>query len=267
MNSSSLPKILITNDDGVHSPGILAAINAVSSFAEVMVLAPASQQTAMGRAYRGNPDATLVETTLTVRGVPFKAFSCEASPARTIDHGLTVLSGYQPDFIISGINYGENLGSSITSSGTVGAAMEAAHRGIPSIAVSLETPVDTHLTYTDQDWTAATYFLQHFTKRAIHEGFPQGIDLLKIDVPSSASTECPWRVTRLSHNSYYRTDLSSPSMESRLKDYVITKGLIQGEPEDTDIYAIAVDKVVSVTPLRLDFTAHGSMNDLHKWGK
>lgn len=267
MKQSTLPKILITNDDGVHSPGILAAIDAVSSFADVLVVAPVSQQTAMGRAYRGNPDASLVETTLAVRGVPFRAFSCDASPARTIDHGLTVLSGYQPDFIISGINYGENLGSSITSSGTVGAAMEAAHRGIPSIAVSLETPVDTHLTYSEQDWTAATHFLKHFTLRAIEEGFPTGIDLLKIDVPCSASIECPWRVTRLSHNSYYRTNLSSPSMESCLKDYEITKGLVHGEPEDTDIYAIAVDKVVSVTPLRLDFTAHGSMRDLHKWGK
>lgn len=263
---SRLPKILITNDDGVHSPGILAAIEAVSSFAEVTVVAPASQQTAMGRAYRGDPDACLIETTLTVCGVPYKAFSCEASPARTVDHGLKVLTGYKPDFIISGINYGENLGSSITSSGTVGAAMEAAYRGIPSIAVSLETPINTHLTYTEQNWDAATFFLQHFTKRAIAEGFPRGIDLLKIDVPSCASIDSSWRVTRLSQNSYYRSVLPDACMESRLKDSVITKGHMQDEPTDTDIYAISVDKVVSVTPLCLDFTAHGSLKDLHKWG-
>lgn len=263
---SRLPKILITNDDGVHSPGILAAIEAVSSFAEVTVVAPASQQTAMGRAYRGDPDACLIETTLTVCGVSYKAFSCEASPARTVDHGLKVLTGYKPDFIISGINYGENLGSSITSSGTVGAAMEAAYRGIPSIAVSLETPINTHLTYTEQNWAAATYFLQHFTKRAIAEGFPRGIDLLKIDVPSCASIDSSWRVTRLSQNSYYRSVLPDACMESRLRDSVITKGHLQDEPNDTDIYAISVDKVVSVTPLCLDFTAHGSLKDLHKWG-
>lgn len=263
---SRLPKILITNDDGVHSPGILAAIEAVSSFAEVTVVAPASQQTAMGRAYRGDPDACLIETTLTVCGVPYKAFSCEASPARTVDHGLKVLAGYQPDFIISGINYGENLGSSITSSGTVGAAMEAAYRGIPSIAVSLETPINMHLTYTEQNWAAATYFLQHFTKRAIAEGFPRGIDLLKIDVPSCASIDSSWRVTRLSQNSYYRSVLPDACMESRLRDSVITKGHMHDEPTDTDIYAISVDKVVSVTPLCLDFTAHGSLKDLHKWG-
>jgi 5'-nucleotidase len=144
--------------------------------------------------------------------------------------------------------------------------MEAAHRGIPSIAVSLETPINTHLTYTDQNWTAATYFLQHFTKRAIAEGFPRGIDLLKIDVPSCASIESSWRVTRLSQNSYYRSVLPHASMESRLRDSVIIKGHMQDEPSDTDIYAIAVDKVVSVTPLCLDFTAHGSFTDLHKWG-
>lgn len=266
MMQSGLPKVLITNDDGVHSPGILAAIEAVSSFAEVTIVAPSSQQTAMGRAYSGNPEARLTETILSVCGVSYKAFACEASPARTIDHGLKVLSDYTPDFIISGINYGENLGSSITSSGTVGAAMEAAHRGIPSIAVSLETPINTHRAYTKQNWTAATYFLQHFTRRAIAEGFPRGIDLLKIDVPSSASIESSWRVTRLSQNSYYRSVLPDASMESRLKDSVITKGHMQDEPSDTDIYAIAVDKVVSVTPLCLDFTAHGSLNDLHKWG-
>lgn len=267
MIQQSSPKILITNDDGIHSPGILAAIEAVSSFADVLVIAPASQQTAMGRAYRGNPDARLKETSLRVGNVGYKAFSCEATPARTVDHGLKVLSGYRPDFIISGINYGENLGSSITSSGTVGAAMEAAHRGIPSIAVSLETPVNTHLTYSEQNWSAATHFLRHFTLRALEDGFPHGVDLLKIDVPSSASLECPWRVTRLSQNSYYRSELPSPSMDSCLKDSIISKGLVQGEPEDTDIYAIAVDQVVSVTPLCLDFTAHGSMSALNKWGK
>lgn len=264
-SSTERPRILITNDDGVRSPGILAAADAVSEFADVMIVAPLVQQTAMGRALRGAPEARLEKVNLTSNGKNYTAYACDASPARAVEHGLKVMPDYVPDLVISGINYGENLGNCITGSGTVGAAMEAATKGIPSIAVSLETPVDCHFDYTTQEWDAAAHFLRFFVERSLANGFPEGVDVLKIDVPSSASKDCPWRVTKLSGNAYYHRNLENPSLESRLCDSFVSKGHCAEETADTDVYAIAVDQVVSVTPLTLDLTAYGSFDALSGW--
>lgn len=262
---SPRPNIWVTNDDGVFSPGLLAAVDAVAGMANVTVVAPESQQTAMGRAQQGLPQAKLEEVSLSSGGISYRAYSCNASPARAVGHGLQVL-GCSPDLLISGINYGENLGSNITSSGTVGAAFEGASKGIPSIAISLETPIDSHLKYTDQKWDGAAYFLRYFVEKILAEGFPAGADVLKIDVPYSASPETPWRATKLSRNSFYQAHISSPSMESRLGDITISKNRSADEEADSDIYALAVDRVVSVTPLSLDLTAYASFSHLEVWG-
>ncbi|QJB58264.1 5'/3'-nucleotidase SurE [Pseudodesulfovibrio sp. zrk46] len=265
MNTAPLPKILITNDDGIHSPGLLAAAKAVSQFAEVTIIAPLEQQTAMGRALRGNPEAKLEPVTLCSAEHCLTAYACDAAPARCVEHGLKAMPEYIPDLVISGINYGENLGNNITASGTVGAAMETAARGIPSLAVSLETPVDCHFEYTSQNWDVAAHFLRYFARQTLSEGLPSGVDILKIDVPSEASIASQWRVTKLSGNRYYQSALERPSLQSRLGDAFVTKGNTPNEEPDTDVYAIAVDKVVSVTPLSLDFTAYDSFSALNRW--
>ncbi len=265
-DSTRAPRIMITNDDGVNSPGILAAADAVSEFAEVMIVAPLVQQTAMGRALHGNPQACLEPVQLSSpNGKTYNAYACEATPARTIGHGMKVMPDYIPDLVISGINYGENLGSNITGSGTVGAAIEAAARGIPSIAVSLETPVECHFDYTPQEWDVAGHFLRYFVKQSLEKGFPDGVNILKIDVPSTATENSPWRVTKLSSNTYYQANIENPSIESRLCESFVTKGQCPEEETDTDVYAIAVDKVVSVTPLTLDLTAYSGFASLDSW--
>ncbi len=265
-NSNDYPNILITNDDGVNSPGLLAAADAVSGFANVTIIAPLSQQTAMGRAQRGDPQARLEMVELISGDNKYNAYACDASPARVVGHGLKVMPDYTPDLVISGINYGENLGNNITSSGTVGAAIEGATKGIPSIAISLETPIDSHYDYRTLDWNVAMYFLRHFVQKTLSEGFPAGTDVLKIDVPSSATTSCPWRVTRLSGNAYYSSNITNPSLQSRLCDAVTSKGTCaEKEEPDTDVYALAIDQVVSVTPLSLDLTAYDSFAAFDNW--
>lgn len=261
---ASRPRILVTNDDGVYSPGLLAALQAVSEFADVAVVAPLTQQTAMGRAWKGRPDAQLEKVILEANGASFEAYACDASPARAVDHGLKVLS-FKPDLVVSGINYGENLGANITSSGTVGAAIEAACWGIPALAVSLETPLHSHYTYTDQKWDVAAHFVRYFAQRTIEHGLPQGVDVLKIDVPSDATVSSVWRVTSLSRQLYYRSSLPNPSIGSRLEEVVVSKERGVTEPVHSDVYALAVDKVVSVTPLCLDLTAHGSFSAFEDW--
>ncbi|UZP67835.1 5'/3'-nucleotidase SurE [Desulfovibrio mangrovi] len=260
-------KILITNDDGIDSPGLAAVIQAVNPLAELLIVAPLVQQTAMGRAQRGNATTGLMKRILHVDGRDFEAFACDAAPARVVNHALSVFPGYRPDLVISGINYGENLGASVTSSGTVGAAIEGACRGIPSIAVSLETQVDTHFVYSEQDWGTSKHFLKYFTERTLQHGFPAGVDVLKIDVPSTAAPDCPWRTTRLSKSLYYRQDIPEPSVTSLLGDVIVSKETCAEEPTDTDVYALAIDRVVSVTPMTIDLTARNIAQVLRGWGE
>lgn len=259
------PRILLTNDDGVRSPGLLAAAEALHPLGAVDVFAPLRQQTAMGRAQTGNRDATLQQVELAVAGQPLLAWACDASPAATVGHGLKVMPGYAPALLVSGINYGENLGASITSSGTVGAALEGACRGIPALAVSMETGIESHHAYTEQDWSAARHFLALFAGMVLERGLPGDVHVLKIDVPAGATPETPWRLTRLSPDMYYESRLATPSLASRLGDATVTKGAAPGESPETDVYAVSVDRVVSVTPLTLDFTARTAFGDIRSW--
>jgi 5'-nucleotidase len=258
-------EILLTNDDGIRSPGLAAAARALSALGELTVIAPLRQQTAMGRAHAGNPDATLVESELEAEGRRPRAFACDASPAAALAHGFRVFEGYRPSLVVSGINYGENLGANITSSGTVGAAFEAAVRGIPALAVSLETDIESHYEYGSQNWDAAMHFLQLFARRVLGRGLPGDVHVLKIDVPACATAETPWRLTRLSPYPYYEARIDSPSLASRLRDARVSKRRRSRTPSDTDVWALSMDKVVSVTPLSLDLTSRAEFSAIHAW--
>ncbi|MBU1001165.1 MAG: 5'/3'-nucleotidase SurE [Proteobacteria bacterium] len=260
-----MPKILVTNDDGVHSPGLHAAVHGLHGLAEVQIVAPLHQQTAMGRSLTGNKQSAMQAVPLCIGGREYQAYACDASPAFAVRHGLRCMQSLRPDLVVSGINYGENLGSSITGSGTVGAALQGAGEGIPAIAISLETSIDTIHEYTEQDWDVAAHFLRLFAGIMLGGRRPRDVDVLKIDVPCGATRETPWRLTRLSLDSYYGIELPGASLQSLLGDYRITKAVAQGEPTDTDVHALAVDKVVSVTPLSLDCTSRERFSVIRSW--
>jgi 5'-nucleotidase len=249
--------IILTNDDGIHSPGLRAAVQAVLPFGKVTVLAPSTQQTGMARSFAGDFDSPLIPIEYEIDGQRVDAFHCGGSPAAVVHHGLRVLfSERLPDLLISGINYGENVGSNVTVSGTVGAAFEGAAHGIPSIAASLETPHGEYYHYSEQSWDAAAHFVAHFGKSVLHAELPFDVDVLKIDVPDTATPDTAWQITRVSRRPYYMSSLPEPSLESTLNDatLVINPSRSSAEP-DSDIYAVTVDRVVSVTPLSLDCTS------------
>lgn len=259
------PIIFLTNDDGIHSPGLRAAVQAVRHLGDIVVVAPSTQQTGMGRGFSGNMDAPLIPLDYTVDGKPIKAFHGEGSPALVVQHGLNVLfPQHQPDLLISGINYGENLGTTITASGTIGAAFEGASQGIPALAVSLQTEVGAYFHYTDRDWDVAAHFLQYFAEIMLTRSLPFDVDVLKVDVPGVATPQTPWRLTRLSRMPYYTASLEKPSLKSTPGEAKIDidADRISQEPE-SDVYALAIDHIVSVTPLSLDFTSRADFQTLH----
>ena len=150
----------------------------------------------------------------------------------------------------------------MTISGTVGAAIEAASFGIPAIAASQQTPKDLHLSYSNEvDFSIAAKITRQFGIWLIdHSVLPDDVDLLKIDVPWEATDDIEWRMTRLSRRRVYwptRPERISLSDSGKLGYYYNTEPT-KAEP-DSDIYALLVDKVVSVTPMSLDMTSRTDM--------
>lgn len=254
---SKRPKIFITNDDGIHSPGLRAAVHAVLELGDILVVAPSTQQTGMGRSFKGEPNAALQPIHYEIEGRFIEAYHCDCTPALAVHHGLSVLcADRKPDLLIAGINYGENVGVNITTSGTIGAAFEGASRRIPSLAVSLQTAAGAYFDYTKQDWSGASYFLTEFARMLLANKLPPDVDVLKIDVPDNADCRTPWRLTSVSRQSYYSMSLENPSLESTISD--LTLKIVVDHPTleaDSDVHALTVDRVVSVTPLSLNLTS------------
>ena len=259
-------KIVVTNDDGIDSPGLRAAAEAVAGLGDVTIVAPSHQQTGMGRSLTGDLQASLEPVEYLIDGVPVPAYHCACSPALVVRHSLrTLLHDRKIDLLVSGINYGENLGTNVTCSGTVGAALEGASAGIPSIAMSKQTEIESHHKYSEQDWSVSEYFLNYFARMLLNQKRLPEVDILKIDVPGDATISTAWKLCKLARTSYYSKVFDSPDAGSRISD---AKTVIEVDPDtldpETDIYVLAVDKLVSVTPMSLDCTSRVNFGQLRE---
>src|SRR5512135_2058618 len=143
-------QILLTNDDGIHSPGLWAAAEALSDLGYVTVAAPRDQSSGAGRSLPMSSDGIIRPENLRVRGKDWTVYAVGGTPAQAVLHGILDIMPQKPDLVVSGINYGENVATGVTISGTVGAAMEGASLGIPSMAVSLEAEPKYHLSYSKE---------------------------------------------------------------------------------------------------------------------
>ncbi|HUI71409.1 MAG TPA: 5'/3'-nucleotidase SurE [Spirochaetia bacterium] len=248
-------KILCTNDDGVVSPGLAAAAEAALGYADVVIAAPSSQKTGAGRSLIGDRTRPFSTTSIAAGTRSLAAYHMEATPALVVRHALsTVFRGIEIDLAISGINYGENMGYDIGTSGTVGAAMECAVLGVPAIAVSVQTEIGGHRTYGQIDWSAAKLFLGRFIRRFIDKGGFADFDVLKIDVPIDADADTEWEVCKLQRSPYYLTRMTRQSDDAVVADatlYTDPSGYAPG----TDAHALMNEGKVAVTPLILDWTA------------
>ena len=259
-------KILLSNDDGINSPGLHAAAEALKDLGKVTIAAPRDQASATGRSMPPGSDGSITPTTLTINHHQWKAFAVGGTPAQVIQHGVLEIMPEQPDLIVAGINYGENVGTSITISGTIGAALEAAALGIPAIAVSLQLLEKEHFdNYAPLDFSPTAYFLKYFARLVLQQNLPEDIDLLKIDIPADASIDTPWRITRLAKHRYYQPESSGrKNWKDKSSIWYHSKVKKEQVPENSDVYAILFDKVVSVTPISMDMTSRVDLNNLEK---
>jgi 5'-nucleotidase len=257
-------QILLTNDDGIQSPGLWAAAEALSQLGYVTVAAPRLQSSGMGRSMPSSSDGIISKEKVQVGGKEWTVYAVGGSPAQAVQHGLLEIMPQTPHLVVSGINYGENVASGITISGTVGAALEAASMKIPALAISLQTATNLHLSYSkDVDFSSAAFFAAYFGRQLIEKSFPHDVDLLKVDVPARADSQTSWQLTRVARQRYYdpdppdRVSWDQPARVRYHENMIIDVG-----EENSDVYVLRTKGLVSVTPISLDLTSRVDFSTL-----
>jgi 5'-nucleotidase len=267
MNEHTRPQILLTNDDGIQSPGLWAAAEALSKLGFVTVAAPREQSSGSGRSLPVTSDGKITATILQVGEQKWTTYAIGGTPAQAVLHAIMEIMPEPPDLVVSGINYGENIGHSITISGTIGAAMEGAAFGIPSIAVSQQLHDEDYLGYSRTvDFSSAAHFTQLFAEIMMKHKMPEDVDILKIDVPNDATPNTGWHITRLAHHRYYAPQVVRTGTWEEPGGYIGgTMGVAKDEVEPgTDAYMLAFNRCVAVTPLSLDMTARINLENFEK---
>lgn len=268
--------ILISNDDGVSAPGILAAKQAVEDLADVTVVAPDKNNSSIGRRITLFNHLKLDSFKLEDGSM---AYSVSGTPADSIIVGVDYVMDEKPDLIIAGINQGVNISCDITSSGTVCAALEAVSLGIPAIAVSLFIDPKTAYKqdkngewYVDYDFSLAKKVLHDLVLKIKNKGFPEGVDLFNLNVPTNYTSE-DVKITTLAYKMLDKKVIDNANKEkedifnypldkSQSSDdlIMIVSDLVRQYPEGSDGYALLVEKRPSLTPLNVDMT-HRELND------
>jgi 5'-nucleotidase len=250
--------ILVTNDDGVQAPGLLALAAAMRPLGRVSVIAPDRNWSIAGHAKTLSRPLRVDEVML-ADGTP--ALSCDGAPADCVALAVMGLIDEQPiDLVVSGINPSANMGDDIIYSGTVANAMEAAIWGLPAVAVSVDG-LDTSCK--SVEFAAAAHFGRRAAQQVIESGLPAGV-YLNVNVPCLPLDEIQGcTVTRQGKRVYYDELIRRVDPFGR-PYYWIGGDPPGGEGEvDTDVGALAAG-YVSITPLQLDLTDHGVIEDLSR---
>lgn len=260
------PQILLSNDDGIESPGLWAAAETLEEIGFVHVVAPREQSSGAGRSLPPSSDGLIHERRVRVNGKEWVVHAVGGTPAQAVLHAIMEIMPERPQLAVAGINYGENLGSGVTVSGTVGAALEAAALGVPALAVSLETEPRHHLSHSAEvDFSAAAYFTAYFGRLMLEKKMPPDVQVLKIEVPCDATPETPWAVTRLSQMRYFmptRPIRSSWDVPAKV-GYRVMDDLDMDDPL-SDVYTVGIRRMVAITPLSLDMTSRVDLNSLEE---
>ncbi len=248
--------ILITNDDGITAPGLFALKQALVTIAPVQVIAPDRNWSAAGHAKTMHRPLRIQPTQLQDGSI---AYACDGAPSDCVAVALLGFLSEPPALVVSGINPHANVGSDLTYSGTVAAAMEGALSGIPSIAVSVET------TENFQDYAVAAEYARRLATRAYREGLPENT-VLNLNVPGLPADRIHGVCITRCGKRLYRDELIERIDPRGQKYYWIGGDKPGGETklEGTDIWALA-QHLVSITPIRLDMTSHELLERMTPW--
>lgn len=249
------PLILISNDDGIESEGIRALWREIRKFAEVIVAAPHTQQSAVGHSITvANP----IRVRKNLIDKNFYGYAVEGSPADSVKLAVrNLLKGKKIDLLLSGINHGANTAINIIYSGTVSAATEGTILGIPSIAVSLAS-------YTYNDFSAAAEFAAKISKMVLKKGLPEGT-LLNVNVPAVKKTKIKGVLVTRQGKSLW-DDYYDSRLDPNRKEYFWLTGKMKILDDNNGFDQVAINEnYISVTPVHYDLTDYAMLDKLKKW--
>ena len=243
-------KILVSNDDGYHAPGIVALVKELEKEHEVVVIAP-------DRDRSGASNSLTLDSPIRASVTSNGFTRVDGTPTDCVHLGITGLLEEEPDMVVSGINAGANLGDDVLYSGTVAAAMEGRFLGLPAIAISMTSQQPEHFT------TGAKIALQMVNKVAKN---PIASDVvLNINIPDVPFEEIvSIESTRLGHRHKAEPIIPMKDPRGHTIYWVGPPGAEEDAGVGTDFYAINNNQV-SVTPLHADFTRHAMLESLSDW--
>ena len=246
-----MAEILLTNDDGVRSPGITSLAQQLRSLAQINTVAPDQEQSATSQSL------TLLRP-IHYEKISSDCYSVSGTPTDCVLMALNHILPQQPDLVISGINRGPNLGYDIAHSGTVAGAMEAARHGLQAVAISLATRKDFIF---DQ----AVQFVTELSERLLTTPLPKGV-ILNVNIPAGN-----WKGVKITRQSSYQVrNLVVETRDPRGRTYFwLDQDLdFSSLPSDGDTDDVAVRSgYISMTPLKLDQTAIEFVSELKSWSE
>lgn len=243
-------KILVSNDDGYQSPGLIALAEALGQLGEVAVVAPERDRS-------GASNSLTLDRPLRARRMPNGFIQVDGTPTDCVHLALTGLALIEPDIVVSGINHGPNLGDDVLYSGTVAAATEGRFLGLPSIAVSSAAHEPLHLA------TAARVAVQLVTR--LREAPLESSIILNVNVPDRPYAELKgFKATRLGHRHKAEPVVEGRDPRGRPIYWVGPAGPEQDAGPGTDFDAVR-SGFVSITPLQVDLTRHSALQSLGSW--
>jgi 5'-nucleotidase len=241
--------ILVTNDDGIHSDGLIKLEEALGEVGEVFVVAPATEMS-------GASHSLTLARPLRIRQIDRRHWSVDGTPTDCVTLALNkILSAEQtPDICVSGINHGGNLGDDATYSGTVAGALEATILSVPGIALSL-------VARDNYDFTEAARFAVVAVQKVLKEGLPEGT-LLNINIPQGEIKGV--RVTRQGIKN--ARPVITEHVDPRNKPYFwIGEEYFMSNAADGTDYRAVEEGYISVTPLKSDMTDHRALTAIEAW--
>ncbi len=247
-------QILLTNDDGIHAPGLAAMEAELSEIGDVFVVAPSTEQSGVSQSITFLRPLVGQQVS---RDGQLRGYAVDGTPADAVKLGVTEFCPCRPDLIVSGINGGLNAGINVLYSGTVGAALEGAFFGIDSIAVSLE-------------WDSNPRFECAAKKaggviRSIIEQKNQHPQLFNLNIPTEALTsETPVKVVPMGTNRYGHQFIKRIDPKQRTYYWATNDPAPEPTPHETDLTELE-NGFVTLTPLHYDLTHQPSMDQMQSW--
>lgn len=243
--------IMVTNDDGIHAPGIRALAEAMKELGSVTVIAPDRERSAAGH-------SLTLHSPLRIFKLHEGWYAVDGTPTDCVNMGIHNMLPVSPDLVVSGINHGANLGDDVTYSGTVAAAMEANLMGIPAIAFSLATFEKS------DNFECAALIALRVARQVVANGLPSDT-FLNVNIPDCQLAEMrPPLVTRQGKRSFIGKIVDKTDPRGRKYFWIGSEEPGLNDEEGTDFHAIN-RRHVSVTPLHLDLTNHKSLKILEGW--